>query len=310
MKFINDFKISQKGIRNKIFLFILVLYLILAGLLLNPDLPLEGDSPIFFNLAKSISSGSGYKDIYFPGNPFHVQYPFFYPFLLVSVITFFPGTITGLKLLSILFGAASLIVIQILFFNRYETHSVNLKTPHLFLIILLTITNLWFLSFSVVILPETAYLFFSLLTLIIVPKYAKQKNLINFYLWFLLISMGVSFYIKTIGLSLFLAITLYLFFIVKDYKKGFLILSWEVFLTLLWGNSFLLIPTQHTVSQNYIALLFSADTFSFLSMLKLILNNISGYFQSISSLFLPVYFFGEETFEARRYCFLLYSLMK
>ncbi|MCK5535146.1 hypothetical protein KAI68_08515 [bacterium] len=57
----------------------LVLYLILAGLLLNPDLPLEGDSPIFFNLAQSISSGQGYKDIYFPGNPVHVQYPYCYP---------------------------------------------------------------------------------------------------------------------------------------------------------------------------------------------------------------------------------------
>ncbi len=312
LKFINDFKISQKRISNRIFLFILVLYLILAGLLLNPDLPLEGDSPIFFNLAQSIASGVGYKDIYFPDNPDHIQYPHGYPGLLAMVIILFPKTIVGLKLLSILFGAASLIVIQILFSNRCKTHSVNLKTFYLSLITLLTVTNLWFLSFSVILLPEMFYFFFSLLTLVISKVYFKQKNLVNKYLWLLIFCLGLTFYTKAIGISLLLAITVYLFFIMKDSKKGFLILGWGVFLIVLWIKFLLLIPSKSSpsiISQNYITQLFSDNAFSFSPMIKLVLSNLSGYFQSISSLFLPVYFLGEETFEARRYCFLLYSLI-
>lgn len=312
LKLINDFKISQKRISNKIFLFILVLYLILAGLLLNPDLPIEGDSPIFFNLAQSISSGNGYKDIYFPGNPSHIQYPYCYPCLLALVIVLFPKTIVGLKFFSILFGAASLIAIQILFFNRDKTHGANLKISHLFLISLLTITNLWFLSFSVILLPEMLYFFFSLLTLIISNAYIRQKSLVNRYLWILFVCLGLTFYTKTIGMSLFLAITVYLFFIVKEYKKGFLILGWEVFLILFWIKFLVSVPAQSSqpiISLNYIAQLSSDNVFFFLPKIKLIFNNLSGYFQSISSLFLPVYFLGEETFEARRYCFLLYGLI-
>jgi 4-amino-4-deoxy-L-arabinose transferase-like glycosyltransferase len=289
-----------------------VLYLILAGLLLNPDLPLEGDSPIFFNLAQSIASGVGYKDIYFPDNPDHIQYPHGYPGLLAMVIILFPKTIVGLKLLSILFGAASLIVIQILFSNRCKTHSVNLKTFYLSLITLLTVTNLWFLSFSVILLPEMFYFFFSLLTLVISKVYFKQKNLVNKYLWLLIFCLGLTFYTKAIGISLLLAITVYLFFIMKDSKKGFLILGWGVFLIVLWIKFLLLIPSKSSpsiISQNYITQLFSDNAFSFSPMIKLVLSNLSGYFQSISSLFLPVYFLGEETFEARRYCFLLYSLI-
>ena len=283
----------------------LVLYLILAGLLLNPDLPLEGDSPIFFNLAQSISSGQGYKDIYFPGNPVHVQYPYCYPGLLALIIVLFPKTVVGLKLLSILFGAASLIAIQKLFSNRYKTESINL-------IILLTCTNLWFLSFSVILLPEMLYFFFSLLTLITGRAYIRHKSLVNRYLWILFVCLGVVFYTKTIGMALFLAITVYLFFIEKNYKKGILILSWELFLVLFWIKFLVLVSEQSSlpiISQNYIIQVFSDNTFSFLSKVKLTLNNLSGYFHSISSLFLPGYFLGEDTFEGKRYFCLLYNLI-
>ncbi|MCK4533389.1 tetratricopeptide repeat protein, partial [bacterium] len=51
------------------------------------------------------------------------------------------------------------------------------------------------------------------------------------------------------------------------------------------------------------------NTFSFLSKIGLTLNNLSGYFHSISSLFLPGYFLGENNFEGERYFFLLYSLL-
>ncbi len=302
---------------NRLVLFIIVLYLILSGLLLNQDLPLEGDSSIFFNLGKSLSSGMGYKDLYFPGNPLHVQYPYFYPFFLSLCLLILPETVIGLKLSSVLFGIASLVAIRIFFydecknrqdikFSMDEFHHKNIY----FLALLVISTNLWFLSFSIAIIPEMAYLFFSMLSIIIVKHYVKEHNLVNKYLWLLLICLGVVFYTKTIGFSLLLAVVGYLFFIAEDYKKGLLITCWELLLVLLWLKFFVFVPKQNVVSQDYITQLSPLISFSFISTIKLWAANFWGYFKSITSLFSPAYFLGDESFEGKQYFLLLYTLIE
>ncbi len=276
--------------------------------LVNSDLPfLNTDSPFYLILAQSISSGQGYKDIYYPGNPFNVEFPFFYPFILALFLKIYPENyVVFLKLLSILFGIGSLIVVHIFFSNRIKRQTIKLKpfnNYYLPLIALFTCTNLWFVSFSTSILPEIPYLFFSFVSLILLNKYEKSSKGLDRYFLFTVFSLTITFFTRSIGLALIMAIVVYFIIVKRKYKKGcYLIGSW-LFLSLPWLIRTLLVSPL-AISNSYISQFIGGHKESVVNILKAIIWNITHYWQLISTLLLPGLFFSKFTREMSCFPFL------
>lgn len=306
----------------KFFWVVLVLYVVMSGLLLNPDVPLTNDGPYYFLLAQSIVSQQGYRDIFHPDKTIDVEYPPFYPLFLAFILVFFPETIVGLKIVSILFGMASLIAIYILFSDRskkyaQETKSATSKSPlttyyllliaHPSLLLLLTATNLWFLSFSTTIAPEIAYLFFSLFTLISLKGAGDKKDYFNKYLFIAILGTVISCYIKSIGFSLIFTSVIY-FIIKRQWRKGFFTFIFTSLTVLPWiiRNK---IVGGGTISQDYINQFLIGHGVNLLNIGKTIFYNVTHYVRTISTLLMPGYFLGVSNFEGERSFSFLYSLL-
>ena len=304
-------------LNKRYLLFILILYILFSGLLLNADLPIIDEEPFYFLLSKSIISGQGYRDIFFPTNPFNIEYPPFYPLLMALVSILFPQTIVGLKMVSILSGIASLVVIYILFSDKHHK-DIQDTSPLLsnsglkpadcnpilrrrwikqaswsWLLLLLICTNPLFLSYSVRTVAEMNYLFFSLITIFLLERYNRQVNSNKLYFWGGGITLILAFYTKTLGLSLVLAVLLY-FFIKKRYREFFLIGGLSIFCFLPWIIRNILvsgIPTDYLSS-----IISGYETYS-VSIPKLLFWNIIHYGCSIKYIFLPGCFLHKLTWE-------------
>ncbi len=284
--------------KKKYLLFSLVLFVLMSCPLLNSDIPINEDSPYYLVLGQSIASGQGYKDIYYPGNPPNTSYPnFFYPLLLSLILIVFPKTIIGLKLISILFGAGSLILIYIMFSDRIKTGNRELITSnrqviiYSSLLLLLVATNPWFLGVSVLILTEMTYVFFSLMALLFIERYSKQDKLIGKALFIAAFSMAIVFFTRTIGLSISVAAFVY-FMIKHEYKKGFLLTGLLVCLISPWlYRNITILKTEASCSD--FVLFFSGHQLNIINFIKIIWKNIIGYGQTISVVLFPGWFLNK-----------------
>ena len=312
-------------VQKKYILIILILFVLISGLLLNSNLPMGGgDDSHYLVLAKSLSSQQDYKNVFHPDSPVEIEHPFFYPFLLSLVLLLFPKTVIGLKSISILFGAASLVVIYILFFDKHQNTSSSLSNGRLgpiacnsqvgtWLFLLLICSNLWFLTFSVSIRPEILYLFLSIATLLFIEKYKTQKNCINMYLFGGVLAAQLLFFTKTIGFSIMLGMFVY-FVVNKEYKKGVVFISIWVILICPWiiwveKNRPLV---EGIALEGYLQEIIWVYQLNIVKMVKGILWNMFCYWQAVSQLLLSGYFlkYGQTIFlSVESYLPFLYSFL-
>ncbi|MCK5533712.1 tetratricopeptide repeat protein [bacterium] len=287
-------------IKKKYFLVILVLFILLSGVLINLDLPVFGkDSSFYLILSRSISSGQGYSDLYYPQNPPNTEFPFVYPLILAMILKIFPKAVIELKLLSVLFGLASLIGIYLLFLNKHNNDVQNkrftaviydlARLNHEWVILLLVCTNLWFLLFSTLIASEIIYLFFSLITLIWLEKYADNVKVVNKYLFLVSFMLIASFFIKFIGFSLFMAGSIYFFMIRNKYKKGLLLVVFYFLLILPWIIRLILV-SDSAVSMNYLDQFILGHRLSVMNIARAIPGNIIRYTYKIPAFLFSGYF--------------------
>ncbi len=270
--------------KKKYLVLLLLMYLVGVFLLLTPDFPIGGNGDELFLLGRSISSGQGYRDIYFPGCPSHTKHPFVYPLILAFGQFIFGENVVFLKLISVFFGVGSLIFIY-LFFRR------KISFFCLFFVLFFTASNPWFLVYSTSFAPEMPYLFFSFLMLIVFEKLENQKK----FLPILVFLLVIVFFTRSIGLSLFIA-TVFYFILKKEYRNSFFVLGLFILFVFPWmiRNELL---SAYSVSkpytQQFVKYLSDMDIFLFG---KIIIKNILGYPQQIIFLFLPGGFMGVEKF--------------
>ncbi|MBI5352860.1 MAG: hypothetical protein HZB50_09510 [Chloroflexi bacterium] len=189
--------------------YILVIFMLTSaalGLLRFNSLQLgtSYDDAHYIILAESISSGHGYELINFPHPQIERAFPPGWPILLTPFTFFFPGNYTILKLFSLLLWLASLPLIYFLF-------SKWIQSPYLEILIGLVALNPLLVGTSVTVMSESAYLFFSLITLILFDAWNKEKK----GYWFVILIALAALYsqlIRTIGISLFIALILYFLF--------------------------------------------------------------------------------------------------
>lgn len=191
--------------------YLLVFFILLSaalGLLRFNSLQLgtSYDDAKYIILAESLSSGEGYRIINFPRPQIEQNFPPGWPILLTPLTFLFPGNYSVLKFFTLILSLASVYLTYIIFARR-------LQSPYLEILTGLVALNPLIVGSSITVMSESAYLFFSLLTLYLFDKWQEattsQKN------WLILFAAFAAFYtqlIRTIGISLFIALVIYLIF--------------------------------------------------------------------------------------------------
>lgn len=206
---------------KRIFLILFFIFLLITLFAYDPKPALGGDNIHYLLLARSLISFKGYRDLWHPKEKPHTQYPFGFPLLIIPFLLIFGENSLFINFLPLIFFIGSFFLVKRIFKEIKEK----------FLLISLFFFSPLVIENSHVLLSEPPYIFFSLLTFYLFILYENRKNFKLFIPF--IFSAIFTFFIRTAGISLILAIFLYLF-IKKRYK--FLIVALIIFLTIfiLW----------------------------------------------------------------------------
>jgi hypothetical protein len=170
------------------------------------------DDAHYIILAESLSSGQGYQLINFPSPQIERAFPPGWPLLLAPLTFFFPGNYSVLKIFTLILWLASLPLIYNLLAKRIES-------PHLEILTGLIALNPLLVGTSITVMSESAYLFFSLVVLVLfdLQNYEKPG-----YRLVILTAAAALFtqLIRTVGISLFIALVVYYLFSRRFRKAG------------------------------------------------------------------------------------------
>ncbi|MBE0680362.1 MAG: hypothetical protein IH589_00475 [Anaerolineales bacterium] len=171
------------------------------------------DDAHYIILAESLSSGQGYQLINFPRPQIERAFPPGWPVLLMPWVRLFPGNYDLLKLFSLLLWLASILLIYKLFSKRIESPQLEIVTG-------LAAINPLLVGTSVTVMSESAYLFFSLLALIVFDKWNETAN--GKKDWLVVLIAVLAMYtqlIRTIGVSLVMALLVY-FLLTRRFREA------------------------------------------------------------------------------------------
>lgn len=238
------------------------------------------DDAHYIILAESISSGEGYELINFPRPQLERAFPPGFPILLTPLTFLFPGNYSILKLFSLVLWLASIYLIYRLFEKRIDS-------PYLEILTGLVALNPLLIGISVTVMSESAYLFFSLLA--IVGHASSVENPINKKsgykpdLQLVVIAVLVLYtqLIRTIGISLSIALVLYLLFM-RRFRDTVIVIAVFFIGTLLQG-----FITGSLISTGYQSQVFNDSIFEKINQ---VWSNVIGYSNNVlSSSLIPIF---------------------
>ncbi|MBC7262803.1 MAG: glycosyltransferase family 39 protein [Chloroflexi bacterium] len=241
-------------------LFLAVIGVILALLLVNGHLMLAGDNATYIVLGQSLALGKGYRLISDPREPLMALYPFGYPLLLAAVLRLTGNTqdllaaIVPMKLLSIAFFGGSLVLL----YDLLQKEGHWLAT----LVTLLTAANPYMLGFATEVQTEITFFFLSLLALWLYEKqYASGPS----YRWLAMVAvvLGASCYIRSLGLTLAVALGLALL-LRRSFREAMTLLAISTGLVLPWvlyGMSLPSTGTHVALGRSYLSIYLAGDPY-------------------------------------------------
>lgn len=158
----------------------------------------NGDNAQYLVLGESILAGKGLSHINSPKAEPHTKYPFLYPLVLAGVLAIFPGGLVAAKLVSVVAGVGSVLLVFVLLRARGWTLAAlgaalaTAVSPHV-------------LEFSRITLAEIVYLFLSLATLIALERALSSPREHWPRLALLLAGIAACYFTKSVGLALAVA---------------------------------------------------------------------------------------------------------
>lgn len=160
------------------------------------------DDAHYIILAESLSSGQGYQLINFPRPQMERNFPPGFPLLLAPFTLLAPKNYDALKIVSLVLWLASIPLVFKLFSKRLPSPALEILTG-------LVALNPLLIGTSVTVMSESAYLFFSLLALLLFDKGHSKK-----IGWLILVTLLVFYtqQIRTIGIALSVSLIVYLLF--------------------------------------------------------------------------------------------------
>ncbi|MBP9153000.1 MAG: hypothetical protein KBF73_12005 [Flavobacteriales bacterium] len=227
---------------------LVVLYLIIISIvfhgtydrIFDKKVHLGGDNAGYYILGKSLVDGKGYTSIHskdqIPGNHF----PPGYPVLIASVMKVFSGKITTIKAANGFYMWAALMALFFLF--RALTRNIHLS----FVACLLAAYNFHLLEYSTIMMSEIPFVLFSTLTLLLFIMTDFEKPFYKNWKFILFVlTLVFAFYIRTLGIALFLSFMLILLAQKRWKYAGFLFVAfflliapWQIRSHNLGGNSY------------------------------------------------------------------------
>lgn len=224
-------------------LYLLILSVIFHGTydrIFDKKVHLGGDNAGYYILGKSLSQGDGYRSIHTKDKVKANHFPPGYPALIAVVMKTFSSKVTTIKAANGFFMWAALIVLFFLF--RALTKNIHLS----FIACLLAAYNFHLLEYSTIMMSEISFVLFSAISLLlfVLTDFNKKVYKNWRYLLFIL-ALVFAFYIRTLGISLFLSFTLILLLQKRWSYAGALVLGfvllvapWQIRSQSLGGNSY------------------------------------------------------------------------
>lgn len=176
-----------------------VAFLISYTQIFDDKLFVGGDNATYYILGKSLADGNGYTNVdrvsQSPANHFPPGYP-----AIISVVMRVMGQdFEPIKVLNGLFLLGSLVILM--FFIRELTNNLHLAFAGAFVLLF----NFHLLQYSTWMMSETSFLFFSTLSLWLLSKASDEQGkpfFKNPYFYGFVLSMVVTYYIRSVGLAL------------------------------------------------------------------------------------------------------------
>ena len=214
---------------NRDYLIIAITFILVFSFIFNVNLDLNGDNFNYLILAKALVQGKGYVSL-ISGAEVPVNfYPPGYPVILAFLNIILGDNIIAFKIINGLFFLISIILL----FNICKNITNN---KHFFFSVsILLLLNLHLMRFSTMIMSEMPFLFFSTLSIYFVYKFpADNKFYKSPYLYLLIISLSISYYIRSIGISIFIATVLH-FLINRKWKISLSVVAGFILLYIPWA---------------------------------------------------------------------------
>ncbi len=192
---------------------VVLLYLILLPTLFyktydrvfDKKVHLGGDNAGYYIYGKSIAKGGGYVALHDVNKPKANHFPPGYPALIAITMKTFSGKVNTIKSANGFFLLAALFVL--FFLIRALTKNIHLS----FVASLLVLYNYHMLQYSTIMMSELSYVLFSSISLLLfVFTDFKRSPFRNVLFILFVLTLVFSFYIRTMGISLFLSFMLIL----------------------------------------------------------------------------------------------------
>lgn len=233
------------------------------------------DDAKYIILAESLASGQGYELINFPRPQIERNFPPGWPLVLAPFTLVFPKNYDALKVVSLVFWLLSILLV-------YKLFSKRLSSPYLEILTTLVALNPLLIGTSVTVMSESAYLFFSLLALLIFEKTGDK------HIGWLILAAVLAFYtqqVRTIGISLTTSLLVILLLSKRFKEMGLAVFLFMVGFALQSG--FNLRNGGTVISSGYEAQVLSG---SVMEKLGQVWSNASGYFdQVLAGSLIPIF---------------------
>lgn len=161
------------------------------------------DDALYITLAQSLSRGDGFRRIELPTAPETTFVPFGFPLLLTPYVAAFPGEFAPLQWLSLSFALGNLALLWLYARRRLDSTLA-------LLVVALFAFQPNVVSLTTQILSENAYIFFTLLSLLILDRYVRTDRVLSLAGVALVLSAAMTYFIRVPGLTFIAAIALYL----------------------------------------------------------------------------------------------------
>lgn len=221
----------------KVKLFIIVcLSVLLYIYAFDKKIDVNGDNVKYYLLGKSIAQGNGYSSIWLPVPEKHNHFPIGYPAIIAAFMKMGVKSITGIKIVNFLFLQGTIIFLFLLILKITNQTVAFISAS-------LVAVNSHLLRYSTTMMSEMSYIFFSVLTIYLVSKIDFKRPLIkNYHLFFAIITLTISYYIRGVGIALAVGVFLYFVFLKQ----------WKYLITTVSGFVLLYLPNI-TSSSGYLA---------------------------------------------------------
>lgn len=234
----------MKKIIQKYFLHIIIVIVFILSFshIFKPILDLNGDNFNYLLLSKAIAEGKGYVSTLSGTEVPTNFYPPGYPTILAFFRLFLGENIIAFKIIN---GIFLLTAILLLF---AVGKSITTKKGVFFSISILLLLNYHIMRFSTMIMSEMTFiLFYSLAIYSIYKLPVNNKFFKSPYFYLLITSISISFYTRTVGITIFGATLLHYLFLKQWKISGSIILSF-ILLYLPWQ----LRNASHGINSRYL----------------------------------------------------------